>query len=165
MTDNADETILFEAEMRPNCSSSRRALKVLGLTLSAVMVPVALGFSLAGAWPVFGFMGVELIALVALLHYNHRHGNVVERIAVTERHVRLERVNHWGRRENWAFPRHWARINLVGPGAPNSRLEVLSHGRKVALGSFLTATERHEIWSSLRRFLAVGALPARRAQP
>jgi len=151
-TDPRDD-VVFSAELRPNSSATKRAIKWLAIAICAVMVPVALIFGLVGAWPVFGFMGLELVALVLLLHFNHRRSGVVERIAVTERQLHLERVNHWGRREAWSFPRHWARVQLIGADAPNSRLEVRSHGHAVPLGAFLTSDERREVADALGRFL------------
>lgn len=156
-----DNTVVFQAELRPNRSGSRRALKWMAMAVAGVMAVVAGGFTLAGAWPVFGFMGVELLALVALLHYNLRRTATVERIAVTEKQLHLERINHWGRHESWSFPRHWARVKLVGPDAPNGRLEFRSHGHAVIFGRFLTAQERSEIAVALYKFLASVCAPAR----
>lgn len=159
--DTATDAVLFSAELRPNRSSTAGAVRVLGIILAAAMAPVALGFSLAGAWPVFGFMGLELVAVVVLLRFNHRRSGVVERIAVTERQVHLERINHWGRREAWSFPRHWVRVKLLRAEAPDSRLELRSHGRVVPLGGFLTPAERHELWSAMNRFVSAICAPAR----
>ena len=155
------ETVLFAAELRPNRSSTRRAVKWLAIAMALCMAPVALGFSLLGAWPVFGFMGLELVALVLLLGFNLRRTGVVERVQVTDRRVHLERINHWGRREAWSFPRHWARVKLVGSDDRDCRLEVRSHGRVVALGGFLTADERREVWAAMNRFVSAVCAPAR----
>ena len=162
--DGNGETVLFQAELRPNRSSTSRTARRLGVILAITMVPVALGFTLAGAWPVFGFMGLELVALVALLHYNLRRSSVVERVRVTERQVHLERVNPWGRREAWSFPKHWARVKLTGAAADNCRLEIRSHGRVVPLGGFLTADERRQLWQALSRFISALCAPARPVQ-
>ena len=62
------------------------------------MFPVALIFGLIGAWLVFGFMGLELVALISLLHHYHRKSKIVERIAVTNHHY-LELLSPWGRRK------------------------------------------------------------------
>jgi uncharacterized membrane protein len=159
------ETVLFAAELRPNRSGNRRAIKWLAVLLGLAMVPVALGFSLLGAWPVFGFMGIELVALVALLHFNFRRAGVVERVRVTDRQVQLERINPWGQREAWAFPRHWARVWLVGSDDRDCRLEVRSHGRVVPLGGFLTPDERREVWAAMNRFVSPVCAPARPAAP
>ena len=161
MTIDADRSVLFSVELRPNRSGNARAIKILSLIIAGVMAIVALGFGLLGAWPVLGFMGLEFVALVALLHYNLRRSAIIERIAVTERQLHLERINPWGRRERWSFPRHWARVNLVQPEAPNSRLEIRSHGHVIAFGRFLTSDERREIAKALRRLLSDVCAPAR----
>ena len=60
---------------------------------------MALIFGLIGAWPMFGFMGLELVALISLLLHHHRKTTIIERIAVTDHQLHLERVSPWGRRE------------------------------------------------------------------
>lgn len=73
------------------------------------MFPVALIFGLIGARLVFGFMGRELVALISLLHHHHRKSTIVERIAVTNHQLHLERVSPWGRRKI-------GRVSAIGSG-------------------------------------------------
>ncbi|MDD9876058.1 MAG: DUF2244 domain-containing protein [Magnetovibrio sp.] len=150
----APEGVLFQAELRPNRSSTPGAIRVLALALAAVLVPAGLIFVLVGAWPVFGFLGVELIALYALLRYNHRRSYMVERIAVTEADLVVERVDPWGRRREWSFQRPWLQVNLEQSDPRHVRLELRDRGEALTIGAFLTPDERIDVAEKLRRVLA-----------
>ena len=147
------DPLVFSAELRPNCSATRQTVTWFTICAAAVMFPVVLIFRLVGAWPVFGFMGLELVALISLLHNHHRKSTIVERIAVTDHQLNLERVSPWGRREIRSCLRHWVRVRLVNPGKSDSRLWFLSHGNLISFGKSLTADERREVEAPLRQFV------------
>ncbi len=154
-------TLLYKTELRPNCSSNRRTLTWIGLAMAAAMAPISIGFGLMGAWPVFGFMGVELLAMLALLICNFRRNNLVERVIITKKQVHVEKVYHSGQFESWAFPRYWARVKLLQAETTTCQLEVSSHGYTVPLGNFLTAQERQKVWSELNQFISSMCYPKR----
>lgn len=163
MTENPTATphakVLFEAELRPNRSSTPQAIRRLAMILCAVLVPAGLIFVYVGAWPVFGFLGLELVALVALLHYNHRHSYTVERIAITADDLTVERIDPWGRRHKWSFQRHWLQVNVGGETDRSCTLELRSHGRALTIGAFLTADERRQVAATLRDALRAACSP------
>ncbi len=147
------DPLVFSTELRPSRSATRQTVTWFTICAAAVMFPVALIFGLIGAWPMFGFMGLKLVALISLLLHHHRKTTIVERIAVTDHQLHLERVSPWGRREIWSCLRRWVRVRLVNSGKSDSRLEFLSHGNSISFGKFLTADERREVEAPLRRFV------------
>ena len=162
MTDTpppASDEVLFETELRPNRSSTPGAIRRLALILCALLVPAGLIFVYVGAWPVFGFLGLELVALVALLNYHHHRSYMVERIAITADDLKVERVDPWGRRRKWSFQRHWLQVNLDGEGERDCILELRSHGRALVIGAFLTPAERRRVAARLREALHAAAIP------
>jgi len=81
---------LYRAELRPHRSASVRAINFIILGLLAIFIPTAVGFVLAGAWPVTGFMGFELLLLYGALRLNQHRGTTVETIDLTQRVLRIE---------------------------------------------------------------------------
>ncbi len=53
----------FEATLYPNQPMSRAGFIALMLGMSSVSVAVGVGFALAGAWPVAGFLGFDIVLL------------------------------------------------------------------------------------------------------
>jgi len=153
--------ILFQAELRPNRSSTPAAIRRLGQVLCCVLIPAGAVFVYVGAWPVFGFLGLELAALYALLHFNHRRTTMVERIAITERNLIVERVDPWGRRRSWSFQRHWLQVNVENPEGRDSALELRSRGEALTIGTFLNSSERLAMAAELKRALAAICAPMR----
>ena len=80
--------------------------------VSFVFFAVGVFFWYIGAWPVFGFLGLELGALVVLLNYHHKRSYIVERIAITADGVKVERIDSSGRSYEWCFQRHWLQVNV-----------------------------------------------------
>ena len=162
MVDTAAQSsdgVLFQTELRPNRSSTPGAIRKLALVLCVALVPTGLVFVYVGAWPVFGFLGLEIVALVALLNYHHKRSYVIERIAITIDDLRVERINPWGRRSEWSFKRHWLQVNLDEDSERDCALELRSHGRVLAIGAFLTPDERREVARCLRVQLHAAAKP------
>ena len=150
MVKEQENTIQFQAELRPNCSGSLKGLHIFIGSLLAVFIPTGVIFILVGAWPVFGFMGVELLFLYAALRLSQRRCAIVERISISSVAFIVERVDHWGRVKVWSFPPQWLRVE----SRHDKGLDLHSHGRSLTIGGFLTPDERLEVASSLERELA-----------
>jgi len=56
------------------------------------MFPVALIFGLIAACPLFGFIGLEFVAFISLLHHHQRKTTIIERIAVIDQQLHPERI-------------------------------------------------------------------------
>lgn len=145
--------VLFTTELRPNRSATPGAVHRLALILCVILIPAGMIFIYVGAWPVFGFLGLELVALIVLLKLHHRRGYMVERIVLTAEDLSVERLDPWGRRQCWSFQRHWVQVNLENADDLNGNLELRSHGKALTIGAFLTPPERSEAASTLRRAL------------
>ena len=72
MIDVINDQGRFCLELRPNRSGSLRGIHILFGFLLFVFVPTGVVFTLIGAWPVFGFMGAELLLLYGALRINQR---------------------------------------------------------------------------------------------
>ena len=147
---HSSDGVLFQTELRPNRSSTPGTIRKLALVLYVALVPAGLVFVYVGAWPVFGFLGLEIVALVTLLNYHHKRSDVIERIAITINELRVERINPWGQRSKWSFKRHWLQVNLDESGQRDCTLELRSHGRALVIGAFLAPDERRKVARRLR---------------
>jgi uncharacterized membrane protein len=75
-------TPLFAAELTPNRSlSARGGWIVLGLVALLAALP-ALAFLSMGAWPIVGFMGLDVLAIAIALYVAMRRGKRREQITV-----------------------------------------------------------------------------------
>ena len=141
----------FAAILRPNRSASVKAINLAVALLAGVFFLTGIGFTLIGAWPVLGFLGLEIVLLYLALRWNLLAAGRHETISLTERALTVERVDPWGVRTTETFDPAWARVTL---DERQGRLEIRSHGKGLVVGGFLAPEERAEFAAALRDALA-----------
>ncbi len=152
---------VFRAELRPHRSASVRAFNVIILALLAIFIPTAIAFVAAGAWPVTGFMGFELLLLYGAFRLNQLRGSTVETIDLTRRTLTVERIDHWGQRRRWSLQPQWTQITLAERKGGHGRLELRSRGQSLVIGEFLTLDEQVEFSLALKQAVARVTGPCR----
>ena len=150
MIQPADSTILYSAVIRPHRSAGRRGIRIVTILFGLALATIATGFVLAGGWLVLPFLGLELPLLYLALRLNHRAGNAEEAINLTRSALTVRRTDHWGKQSSFSFPPHWLQVNLLSLAGGDNRLELRSHGRSLAIASFLPPEERQALALTLR---------------
>ncbi len=144
---------LFAAVLSPNRSLSRKgAVLVVG---GAGLVGTVMGgiFLLQGAWPVFGFYGLEVLVLWLMLRQNYRDGRVYETVRLTRAQLTVERGDRNGPQGSWSFPAAWLTVSIDEPVHHESQLRLTSHGRSLVVGAFLAPEERADFAGALTQAL------------
>ena len=148
------DSAAFEAVLYPNQPPPARNLAVLLATVFGVAIGVSIGFFLAGAWPVVGFIGIELVLLAACLVWARRMATYAEHIRLDDQGLHVWTMA--GRRilRRWRLEPYWVRVRLdeARPGEPVLRLT--ASGRTLTLGRFLNAAERSDVAAALEAALA-----------
>lgn len=145
---------LYETVIKPTRSLPPRGFFVLMALLGSVSTSVGLVFYLIGAWPVVGFMGLDVGLVYVAFRASYRHARAYEHIRLTRDELTVERVTHQGRRRLFRFQPYWLRVELYEPGGRQPQLRLSSHGRSLVLGSFLAPVERRSLAEALREALA-----------
>ena len=153
MIQPAETSVLYSAVLRPHRSAGQRAASIVVGLVAAQVTVVGAGFLLAGAWPVLPFFGLEIAILYALFRFNQHAGNAFEAINLTRQALTVRRVDHWGKQSDFSFRPDWLQVNLEPLPGHDNRLELRTHGRSLAIASFLPAHEREELALTLRRAL------------
>ena len=91
-----DQPTLFSARLTPHRSLSRTGFLVLMMFLGAVSFIAGIAFLLMGAWPVFGFFGLDVLVIYWAFRINFRRADATEDIVVTPSELRVRRVSHRG---------------------------------------------------------------------
>src|SRR6202166_2121514 len=87
---------LFSALLTPHRSLNRTGFLVLMAFLSLISFAAGVAFLLMGAWPVFGFFGLDVLAIYWAFKINFSRAAAREEISVTASELRLRRVSHRG---------------------------------------------------------------------
>ncbi len=145
--------VLFDAELRPHRSLSVKGFRVLMAAVIGVNVIAGGAVFVAGAWPVIGFMGVDVLLIYAAFRASYRAARRREKLRLTADWLTIQRIDPTGRGETETLRPYWLRVELEEPAAPSTPLTLWSHGRGTQVGSFLPPAERERLAGALRAAL------------
>jgi uncharacterized membrane protein len=134
---------LFSALLTPHRALSRTGFLVLMGFVGAISFIAGLAFLLMGAWPVFGFFGLDVLAIWWAFRVNFRTAKAFEEVRVTATELRVRRTSHRGHVMEWTFNPLWVQLDQKSdPEFGIERLYLVSRGRRLSIGSFLGPEEK-----------------------
>jgi uncharacterized membrane protein len=139
----------FRAVLTPYRSLGKTGFLVLMLVLCAVSFATGMVFLLAGAWPVLGFFGLDVALVYVAFRLNYRSGRLYETVDLTPALLAWTRVHPSGRREVFECNPYWARIALREWPDGRTDLRIVSQGKELVFGRFLTDSERRALATAL----------------
>jgi uncharacterized membrane protein len=100
-------------------------------------------FFLAGAWPVLGFCGLDVLLIYWAFRVSYRRANAYEQVTVTPSELTVRKVSHQGRIREWTLNPLWVKLDrVVHAEFGIERLFLVSHGRRLAIAGFLGPQEK-----------------------
>jgi len=145
---------LFSALLKPHRALSHRGFLVLMGFFGTISFAAGLAFWMMGAWPVFGFFGLDLLALYIAFRVSFARGRASEEISITPNELRVRRTSHRGHVVEWVLNPLWVRLEQIAHAEFGiERLYLVSSGRRVAIASFLGADEKASFASALTQAL------------
>jgi uncharacterized membrane protein len=134
---------LFSALLTPHRSLNRTGFLVLMGFLSVVSFVAGVAFWLMGAWPVFGFFGLDVLLIYWAFKVNFRRAKATEEISVTSSELRVRRVSHRGHVVEWVLNPLWVQLDQkIHAEFGIEELHLVSRGRRVSVASFLGPDEK-----------------------
>lgn len=141
---------LFSALLKPHRALSHKAFLVLMGFLGTVSFAAGIGFWMLGAWPVFGFFGLDLLAIYLAFRVVFARGRASEEILMTSNELRIRRTSHRGDVAEWVLNPLWVRLEkIVHAEFGIERLYLVSSGRRVSIANFLGADEKASFANAL----------------
>jgi uncharacterized membrane protein len=150
----APQPELFSALLTPHQSLNRTGFLVLMGFLSAVSFAAGLAFLLMGAWPVFGFFGLDMLAIYWAFRVNFRDAKATEEIRVTPFELRIRRVSHRGDVVEWVLNPLWVQLDQkIHAEFGIEKLYLVSKGHSISIARFLGADEKASFAKALNAAL------------
>ncbi len=143
----------------PYRSLSASGFRLLMFSLAALMSVIATGFYLAGAWPVIGFLGVEIFIVWFVFRLNYKSGQLVETVEITPIAVEVTQTDWRGRSRSLRLENPWITAELKSTGERTAQLFLRSHSRRFEIGAFMPPVEKKPLAAALN-----GALERMRRQ-
>ncbi|MCW5682506.1 MAG: DUF2244 domain-containing protein [Xanthobacteraceae bacterium] len=146
--------LLYE-RLSPHRSLSPRGFAILMLTLGAASFVVGLAFLLMGAWPIFGFLGLDVFLVWLAFRANFRSARAFEEILVTPVRLVWRKVSARGeQREDTMNPR-WVRLDTTSDELSGvTRIALTERRITRVIGAFLPPVQKERLAKSLASALA-----------
>jgi uncharacterized membrane protein len=144
----------------PYRSLSPRGFALVMIALGALAFCIGLGFFLMGAWPVVGFLGLELLVVWLAFKMNYRAAKRRQHLTATSRQLTIENVSPTGDSQTTAVPTAWAQVELTPRDEPEMHarqrqtIVVRSHGQATEIGGFLHPAETPKLAREVKRMIA-----------
>jgi uncharacterized membrane protein len=149
-SDNDLEPTIFSATLTPHRSLGRIGFWILIGGYGVVSFAAGMFFFLMGAWPVFGFFGLDVLLLYWAFRLNYRYAAAYEEIKVTPAALTIRKISHRGIAREWTLNPLWLRLDkVVHEEFGIERLFLVTRGRELTIGGFLDPTEKASLAKAL----------------
>lgn len=153
-----DEPV-FDAVLYPHRSLSPTGFLILMLAIAGCSTAIGILFWIAGAWPVVGFLGLDVLLIYVAFRLSYRDARRYETLKLTASALSVERFVRGRRVLAEDLQPYWLNVLVEEERSGQNRLILRSHGRSLEVGAFLSPPEKSELADSLRAALA-GLRPA-----
>jgi uncharacterized membrane protein len=134
----AYDELIFRRRLVPHRSLDRRGLRLLLGIFGACSFVSSLPFLFLGAWPVAGFMGLDVALVFLAFHANFRAARAYEDVSLTPLELAVARVTPTGARQEWRFSPGFVRLEREEHDDYGvTRVDLVSRGRRLELAAFL----------------------------
>jgi len=149
------DPVLFSALLTPHRSLNRTGFVLVMAFLSVISFAAGVTFLMMGAWPVFGLFGLDVLAIYWAFRINYRRAGASEEVSVTPTELRVRRTSHRGHVAEWVLNPLWVQVDQIAHEEFGiERLYLVSRGRRMSIGSFLSPDEKASFSSALKAGLA-----------
>jgi uncharacterized membrane protein len=137
------EPRIFSAVITPHRSLTPRGFLILMLCLGALSFVSGVVFVSIGAWPVFGFFGLDVLLVYFAFRANFRAARAYEEVTVTASELTVRKVSPRGGVRQFTLNPLWVRLErIVHAEFGIERLFLVSHGRRLTIAGALNPDEK-----------------------
>jgi uncharacterized membrane protein len=144
------EPAIFSAVITPHRSLSSTGFLIFMLCIGTLSFASGAVFLLLGAWPVFGFLGLDVLLVYVAFRANFRAARAYEEVTVTASELTVRKVSHRGAVREWTLNPVWVRLDrAVHEEFGIERLFLVSHGRRLSVAGCLSPDEKASFANAL----------------
>lgn len=149
------DKLIFRALLTPHRSLGRTGIFiVMAIFAGSMMVPAIVFLSL-GAWPIFGFLGLDFAGVALAFWLNSRQARAHELVSVSRTRLDIDQVTPSGKARHHRFNPFRAKFAVSRHSEIGiTAMQVLGEGRAVRIGSFLNPDDRESFASAFGHALA-----------
>jgi uncharacterized membrane protein len=139
---------LLDLTLVPHRSLGRKGFAVVMGLLCAVSFVAGAVFVAVGAWPVVGFLGLDVALVYLAFKASYARGRERERVILHDDRLEIVNTDRWGRTRTRTLEPYWLTVEA------GDRVALRSHGRSTEVGAFLPPAGRADLALALETALA-----------
>ncbi len=140
---DACEPTLLSAHITPHRSLGRAGFVAAMLVFGGASTVLGVMFIAVGAWPIAGFLGLDVALVYVAFCINLRRAAAHEHVLVTPSMLNVRRISHTGRIAEFTLNPLRVRLHCeVDPDYGTRQLVLLSEGRSHPIAQFLSPDEK-----------------------
>ena len=148
------EVTIFSAILTPHRSLGRTGFLVLMSCLGGASFATGMVFVVLGAWPVFGFLGLDVLLVYWAFRINYRAAAAYEEVKITPSELIVRKVSPRGRVREWTLNPLWVKLQQdIHEEFGVERLFLVSRGRRLSIAGFLAPKEKESFAHALGQAL------------
>jgi uncharacterized membrane protein len=145
---------IFSAVLTPHRSLGPTGFFIFMLCIAGISFVTGVFFVMLGAWPIFGFFGLDVLLVYWAFRANYRTARAYEEVTVTATELTVRQVTHRGRVREWTLNPLWVKLDrIVHEEFGIERLFLVSHGRRLPIAGFLGPAEKASFAHALSKAL------------
>ncbi|GLQ05262.1 DUF2244 domain-containing protein [Sneathiella chinensis] len=142
--DETEEKALYSLFLYPHRSLSPQEFHMLMAVILLGSFIAGMVFLFMGAWPVFGFFGLDVLAIYGAFHFNFRAARREDILEIRQDALVVRHLAPDGSEQCRRFQAYWSRVLLEGRS-----LFVVCRGEREEIGAFLAEAEKTEVKEAL----------------
>ncbi|MGO9171194.1 MAG: DUF2244 domain-containing protein [Rhodomicrobium sp.] len=144
----------FTATLLPGHALPREGFVALLFNIAAISYLSVIVFVAVGASPLALLWCLDAAVCYGVYQWKYAPSRLSEKVELTEEILRVTRTNPSGKAESWDFNPYWVRLEHKKRQGAADELWLSSHGRKLAVGAFLSDGEKANFANALSTALA-----------
>ena len=139
----------LDVTVLPYRSLSKKGFRTLMLIVSAIFFVIGVFFWYIGAWPVFGFLGLDVLLLYYAFKINYKSGEITESLKLIKENLQITRNFPSGTEQKWNLEPYWTKVEISNPRINHYNLIVKSKEKVVMIGSFLNYYDKKRLMKKI----------------
>jgi len=146
----------FSAVLTPYRSLGQNGFIILMLCLGLISFVAGMMFLMIGAWPVFGFFGLDMLLIYLAFRLNYRSARSYEEVIVSRTEIIIRKVGPGKRHQEFRFNPIWVKLSIERIEDEGvTKIALTNRGQTVDLGNFLNPDDRTSFAGAMANAVSV----------
>lgn len=144
---------LIKLRLEPSKSLRPEGANLILVILGGFGLVISGSFMVFGAWPVFGFMALDVLLIYIAFQAQYRRSNRGQEITISNDKIEIKYFKGGVCVKTILLNKYWAKLEQFNCFNRRSKLMFSSHGKFSEIGEFLSLKEKQKLVADLKPLL------------